>query len=87
MSYIIIIYQFINIHPTNDLFMKHLLRIFNLLGQPVAELVNGGQSAGYQSAVWNAAVANGMYFYRMEAAASDDPTTRFIETRKMILLK
>jgi hypothetical protein len=63
------------------------LQIFNILGQTVAELVGSEQNAGYQSVVWNANVSSGIYFYRLEATSIDDPSKRFVETKKMLLLK
>jgi hypothetical protein len=63
------------------------LQIYNTLGLLVSELVNGDQNAGYQSIVWNATVASGLYFYRIEASEVGNPANRFIETKKMILLK
>jgi hypothetical protein len=63
------------------------LVIYNVLGQIVKELINGEQQAGYQSVVWNANVSSGIYFYHLEAAAVDDPSKRFVETKKMLLLK
>ena len=58
-----------------------------MLGQVVKELINTEQQAGIQSVVWNANVASGMYFYRLEAASMDNPGEHFIETKKMLLLK
>jgi hypothetical protein len=63
------------------------LQIYNVLGQTVAELVSTEQNAGYQSVVWHANVASGMYFYRMEALATNDPSKRFVDVKKMLILK
>jgi len=57
------------------------IEIFNALGQKVAVLVDGEQSAGRHDVTWNASdMSSGIYFYRL--TASD-----FAETKKMILLK
>ena len=57
------------------------LIIYNLLGEEIAHLVEGRQSAGYHSISWNASnVASGIYFYRLQAGD-------FVQTRKMVLLK
>ncbi|MCX6145215.1 MAG: DUF3160 domain-containing protein [Ignavibacteriales bacterium] len=56
------------------------LRIFNVLGQEVALLVNERKDAGYYQATWNAAVPSGIYFYRLQSG-------EFVETKKMILLR
>jgi predicted lipoprotein with Yx(FWY)xxD motif len=63
------------------------LVIYNTLGQVVKELINTEQQAGVQSVIWNANVASGLYFYRLEATSIDDPSKRFVETKKMLLLK
>ncbi len=57
------------------------LKIYNLLGQEVATLVNEEKAAGRYSADWNAsALASGVYFYKLEAGS-------FVQTKKMILMK
>jgi hypothetical protein len=62
------------------------LTVFNVLGQRVAVLVNGPQSAGSHTAFWDGRndagtlVASGVYLYRLSAEA-------FTQTRKMLLLK
>jgi formylglycine-generating enzyme required for sulfatase activity len=64
-----------------------MLRIYNVLGQPVAELVDAEQSAGWYRVTWNANVASGVYIYRLEAVSSSDPNKRFINVKKMILMR
>jgi hypothetical protein len=61
--------------------------VYNTLGQIVAELVNAEQAAGWNEVVWNAKVASGLYFYRLEAISLRDPGKRFVDVKKMILLK
>ena len=57
------------------------LEIFNLLGQKVANLVQGEMEAGYHEIAWNAGkTPSGVYFYRL---ISGDKSL----TRKMMLLK
>ena len=63
------------------------LMVYNLLGQVVADLVNSEQPAGWNQVVWNANVASGMYFYRLEAVSESDLSKRFVDVKKMILLK
>lgn len=63
------------------------LQIFNVLGQRIATLCDGEQSAGYQRVHWNANVSSGIYFYRIEATAINDPNKHFVDTKKMLLLK
>jgi Secretion system C-terminal sorting domain len=64
------------------------LEVYSILGQRVAVLVNSKQNAGNYTFVLDGSryqLASGMYFYRM--IASDDKGGRFIETKKMLLIK
>ena len=56
------------------------LKIYNLLGQPVATLVDELQAPGYHHAQWNANAPSGIYFYRLQV---DDR----VVVKKMILAK
>jgi len=57
------------------------LKVYDLLGQEVATLVNGLQTAGAHSVQWNAsALPTGFYFYKIEAG-------KFTQTRKLMLMK
>ncbi|HXG37213.1 MAG TPA: T9SS type A sorting domain-containing protein [Bacteroidota bacterium] len=57
------------------------LRVFNMLGQEVATLVNGEMEAGYHQVQWQAeGLPSGVYFYRLEAGS-------FVETKKMMLVR
>jgi hypothetical protein len=67
------------------------LVVFNVLGQQVAQLVDGVMAAGQHEVQWNALtgsrsqIASGVYFYRLDATGSNG--SHFIETRKLMLLK
>jgi photosystem II stability/assembly factor-like uncharacterized protein len=61
--------------------------IFNLLGQQVAELANEEMGAGNFERVWNANIASGMYFYRLEAVSVSNPGKRFVDVKKMVLVR
>jgi parallel beta-helix repeat protein len=63
------------------------IKIFNMLGQEVLELIDAQQEAGYFEKVWNAKVASGLYLYRLEAISVVDPHKQFIDVKKMVLLK
>jgi photosystem II stability/assembly factor-like uncharacterized protein len=63
------------------------LQVYNTLGQIVADLVNAEQAAGWNQVMWEANVASGLYFYRLEAVSSEDPNKRFVQVRKMLMLK
>ena len=61
------------------------LEVFNLLGQRIATLVDGEQSAGFHTATWHAtdaagrAVGAGVYIYRMTVGAES-------QTGRMVLI-
>jgi len=67
------------------------LRIYNILGQQVASLINDQRPAGNHSVLWNANDSNGMklssgiYFYMLKASGFDG--NEFQEIKKMVLLK
>jgi hypothetical protein len=74
------------------------LEIFNVLGEKVAQLVNGLQAAGSHQQTFNgASYASGMYFYRLtvspEASQAVVPqgqgsvSVTFVETKKLLLLR
>lgn len=57
------------------------LKVYNLIGQQVATLVNESRPAGTYVTDWNAdGLPSGMYFYKMQAGA-------FSATRRMMLVK
>ena len=58
------------------------LKVYNVLGQVVATLVNGNYAAGTFNVQWNASqLASGVYFYRLTADGN------VIDTKKMMLVK
>jgi len=57
------------------------LTVYNALGQEVAVLVDEEKSPGKYAVTFDASkLSSGIYFYRLE-------TPKFIETKKMILVK
>ena len=66
------------------------LEIHNVRGQLVKTLVNNVQPSGSYEIKWNAMdetnvrMPSGLYFYKLDARSG---TKRFVETRKMILMK
>lgn len=62
------------------------LKIYNMLGQEVAALVNTTQAPGYYPMSWNASgYSSGMYIYQIDSHGSDGQ--RHVERKKMMLLK
>ena len=60
--------------------------IYNLLGQEISVLVNGQQTAGRYSVVWNpASAATGVYYYVIDATANGKEELRSV--KKMLYLK
>jgi hypothetical protein len=67
---------------------KVRLVVYNLLCQAAAELVNGVETAGYKQVEWNASsFGSGVYFYRLEATSTSDPSKTFTSVKKMVLIK
>ena len=57
------------------------LEVFNLLGEKIATLVDGIETAGYKTVEFNANNrSGGIYYYRLTA-------DKFSETKKMVLIK
>ena len=62
------------------------LKVFNILGEQVANLIQNSLSAGTQQVNFNAAGLNsGVYFYQLEAKGIDGKN--FTSVKKMILTK
>ncbi len=62
------------------------LKLFNMLGQEVAELLNSEISAGIHHIDFNASrLSSGTYFYILEANGNNG--SNFTSTKKMILMK
>jgi len=65
---------------------KVSLKVFDVIGQEVASLINQDLSAGVHNYTFNAAGINsGVYFYRIEATGVNG--TEFVDVKKMILVK
>jgi hypothetical protein len=57
------------------------LKVYDILGREVAELVNGRQEAGSYTVSFNTkGLSSGVYFYRLNAGS-------FVSTKKLILMK
>jgi subtilisin family serine protease len=69
------------------------LKVYNLLGQEVATLVNEIQGAGFKQVVWNATnnfgnkVTSGVYFYRIDIRENSQSGKSYTEVKKMLIIK
>jgi hypothetical protein len=62
------------------------IKIYNTLGQEVANIVNGELEAGVHEATFNASeLSSGIYFYRLEAEGTDGSDLSL--TKRMLLIK
>ena len=65
---------------------KVTLKVFDVIGQEVASLINQNLTAGVHNVDFNAAGINsGVYFYRIEASGVNG--AKFVDVKKMILVK
>jgi zinc metalloprotease ZmpB len=68
------------------------VRVYNVVGQEIATLLDAVQEPGMHSVSWNGTsslggkLSSGVYFYRIEAQASRSGL-RFTQTKKMIMVK
>ncbi|MGB5895946.1 MAG: right-handed parallel beta-helix repeat-containing protein [Ignavibacteriaceae bacterium] len=64
------------------------IKIYNTLGEEIAELVNETKAAGNYEVSFSASnLASGIYFYRLKAVPTGRQAGSFIETKKMVLMK
>ena len=57
------------------------LKVYDIIGNEVATLVNSEKPSGVYVVEWNASsVPSGVYFYQLK-------TGSFVQTKKMVLLK
>ena len=57
------------------------LKVYNVLGEEIATLLNEELNVGTYTTQWNASgMASGVYFYRLQ-------TGDFVDTKKLLLLK
>ncbi len=64
------------------------LSVYNILGEKVAELVNGNLSAGNHEVSFDASnLSSGTYVYRISATSASSATGSYVAVKKMMLLK
>ncbi|HSD64513.1 MAG TPA: T9SS type A sorting domain-containing protein [Ignavibacteriaceae bacterium] len=67
---------------------KVSIKIFDILGNEIATLINDEKPAGNYSLTWNAVnLPSGIYFYELRAVPTGRQAGGFIQTKKMVLLK
>ncbi len=65
-----------------------VLKVYDMLGEGVGTLVNETKVPGsYEVTFHGSGLASGIYFYRLEATSTADPTRTFIQVRKMVVIK
>jgi hypothetical protein len=63
------------------------MKIYNSLGEEMAILVDGIQTAGYKSVTWDGSrLSSGLYFCRLTATSTVTNET-FTQTKRMLLVK
>lgn len=64
------------------------LNIYDILGRERTRLVDGYQQAGrYDLKILSENLSSGVYFYRLETASLKNPSNKFTQTRKLLILK
>jgi hypothetical protein len=69
------------------------VKVYSVLGQEMATLVNDIQSPSYYRVVWNGkdlngkSASSGVYFFRIIANPVDGKTQPFTQVKKMMMMK
>jgi len=67
---------------------RQVLKVFDVLGNEIATLVDEEQEAGSYEIEFNAEkLSSGVYFYQLKVYPANGGAGSFVETRKMILLR
>jgi hypothetical protein len=67
---------------------KLLIKVYDVLGNEIATLMDEEKSVGAYELTWNAAqLPSGVYFYQLRATPNGGQAGNFVQTRKMILIK
>jgi hypothetical protein len=65
-----------------------IIKVFDILGNEIAALVDEEKPAGSYQVTWNAEdMPSGVYFCQMKSIPFGEPAGSFTETKKMILMK
>jgi hypothetical protein len=64
------------------------LKVYDILGHEIAELVNQKQNSGTYEVIFDGTnLASGVYFYEIVARQSGSSTGSYVERKKMVLIK
>ena len=64
------------------------LKVFDIFGREVAQLDKGRKNSGKHSLKWNTSnYPSGVYFYRFEANPIDEPFFKFVDVKKLMVIK
>jgi acyl-CoA thioesterase I len=63
------------------------IKVFDILGRQVEEIVNGEKNSGNYIVNWQTNISSGVYFFRMEAKPVNKSGAVFTRTRMMVILK
>ncbi len=63
------------------------ITVHTVLGQTIATLVDQDVASGAQVTNWEADVAAGIYFYRIDAVSLNNPKDRYSDVKRMLLIK
>jgi hypothetical protein len=67
---------------------KVSLRIYDVMGQEIATLVDETEQAGSRQVQWSPnQLASGVYYYRLEASSLNDPAKIFSQVKKVLLVR
>jgi hypothetical protein len=65
-----------------------IIKVYDVLGNEIATLVNEEKPVGTYEVNWNASILpSGVYFYQLKATPSGRRAGSFVETKKMVLLR
>ncbi len=73
---------------------KVTLRVYNILGQLIKEIVNSFESKGFKEIIWNGTnefgnqVSTGVYFYKLTARHNAGSLTGdFVDQKKLVIIR
>lgn len=72
----------------NGQMSKVIIKVYDILGKEIATLVNEEKPAGEYEVEFNgSSLSSGIYFYQLRATPNGGQAGKFIQTKKMLLIK